>query len=139
MLQALKKWSLAHEPHLLHIHSSEELIATLLFRKRYSQTPVEYFESIGLLDGDTFLAHQVQCTQHDFEILERTHTKVVNNPLANTILSSGMMNYSEFMKRGIPFAVSTDGSGSADNQNILAALKLALQWMIRSGLRPTGF
>lgn len=35
MLQALKNWSRAHEPHLLHIHSSEELIATLLFRKRY--------------------------------------------------------------------------------------------------------
>ena len=69
MLIALKEWARKNCDGLLHIHSSEEQIATLLFRRRYGQTPIEYFNSIGLLDGNTFVAHQVQCTPNDFKIL----------------------------------------------------------------------
>jgi 5-methylthioadenosine/S-adenosylhomocysteine deaminase len=34
----------------------------------------------------------------------------------------------EFKRRNIPFAISTDGSGSADNQNIINAARLAAQY-----------
>jgi 5-methylthioadenosine/S-adenosylhomocysteine deaminase len=34
----------------------------------------------------------------------------------------------DMLERGIPVAISTDGSGSADNQNILAAARLASQY-----------
>jgi len=47
--------------------------------------------------------------------------RVVHNPLANTILGSGMPRIMDMLEAGIPIAISTDGSGSADSQNILAA------------------
>lgn len=127
LLKAAKAWANDHEV-LLHCHSSEEANTTQWFRETYGQTPVQYAESLGILDENTVLAHQVHCTDEDLDILERTGTKVVHNPLANTILGSGMPPIIEMLERGIPVVISTDGSGSADNQNILAAARLASQY-----------
>ena len=127
LLQALKKWANDHQT-LIHIHSSEEFATTQWFTKEYGMTPIEYAESIGFLDENTFVGHQVHSTENDLEILARTETKVVHNPLANTILGSGMPPLQEFKKKGIIFAISTDGSGSADNQNIINAARVAAQY-----------
>ncbi len=127
ILRGLKKWSVDNGT-LIHIHSSEEPNTTAWFTKEYGMTPVEYFDSLNFLDKNTILAHQVNNTEHDLEILKRTGTVVVHNPLANTILGSGMPPVIKMMKMGIPLVISTDGSGSADNQNMLMAAKLAAQF-----------
>lgn len=126
-LKKLKQWANENGT-LIHIHSSEEPKTTAWFREKYGMTPVEYFESIGFLDNNTIVAHQVNCTEHDLEILQKTGTVVVHNPLANTILGSGMPPILKMMDMGIPVVISTDGSGSADNQNILGAARLAAQY-----------
>ncbi len=127
MLKALKAWSRKNGT-LLHCHSSEEHHTTEWFKSEYGQTPVQYGHSLGILDENTVLAHQVQTTAEDIQILRDTGTKVVHNPLANTILGSGMPPIMEILEAGIDIAISTDGSGSADNQNILAAARLASQY-----------
>jgi 5-methylthioadenosine/S-adenosylhomocysteine deaminase len=128
LLKKLKKWANDHQT-MIHIHSSEEPATTKWFTEEYRMTPIEYAESIpGFLDKNTFVGHQVHNTEHDLEILAATNTSVVHNPLANTILGSGMPPLQEFKKRGISFAISTDGSGSADNQNILNAARVAAQF-----------
>lgn len=127
LLKGLKKWSRDHGT-LIHIHSSEEPKTTRWFTETYGMTEVEYAKGIGFLDKDTILAHQVNCTDRDLEILRDTGAKVVHNPLANTILGSGMPPIVRMMAMGIPLAVSTDGSGSADNQNILSAARCAAQY-----------
>ncbi len=129
ILVPLKEWARKHDT-LFHIHSSEEPKTTQWFQREIEKglTPVEYAESIGILDGNSVLAHQVNCGPKDLEILARTETKIVHNPLANTILGSGMPPIIEMLKHGIKVAISTDGSGSADNQNILAAARLAAQY-----------
>ncbi|MEQ8171460.1 MAG: amidohydrolase family protein [Candidatus Eremiobacterota bacterium] len=126
-LKALKKWARDNNT-LIHMHSSEEPNTTKWFRETYGHTPVEYAHSIDFLDENTILAHQVNCTERDLEILRDTGTKIVHNPLANTILGSGMPPVIKMMEMGIPVVISTDGSGSADNQNMLMAAKLASQY-----------
>jgi 5-methylthioadenosine/S-adenosylhomocysteine deaminase len=126
-LKALKKWSREHNT-LIHIHSSEEPNTTKWFRKEYGMTPIEYAHSIDFLDNNTVVAHQVNCTDHDLELLRDTGTHVVHNPLANTILGSGMPPIIQMLEMGIHVVISTDGSGSADNQNIIAAARLASQY-----------
>lgn len=129
LLVPLKEWARKHG-RLFHIHSSEEPNTTRWFQAEIEpgMTPVEYAESIGILDEHSVLAHQVNCGERDLEILARTGTKIVHNPLANTILGSGMPPVMDMIAAGIPVAISTDGSGSADNQNILAAARLAAQY-----------
>jgi 5-methylthioadenosine/S-adenosylhomocysteine deaminase len=129
MLVPLKAWAREHGT-LFHIHSAEEPGTTRWFSQEVEPglTEVEFADSIGILDAGTVLAHQVHCGPRDVEILARTGAKVVHNPLANTILGSGMPPVLEMIAAGVPVAISTDGSGSADNQNILAAARLAAQY-----------
>lgn len=127
LLKALKTWAQEHNT-LIHIHSSEEPATTKWFTEEYGMTPIEYGHSIGFLDKDTFVGHQVHNTENDLNILAETKTKVVHNPLANTILGSGIPPLQKFKERGIQFAISTDGSGSADNQNIINAGRVAAQY-----------
>ena len=127
MLKALKAWARDHGT-LFHCHSSEEGRTTAWFRETYGRTPVRYAQELGILDEHTVLAHQVHTTPEDLDALAATGTRVVHNPLANTILGSGMPPVVEMLERGVPVAISTDGSGSADNQNILAAARLASQY-----------
>jgi 5-methylthioadenosine/S-adenosylhomocysteine deaminase len=127
MLKALAKWSREHNT-LIHIHSSEEPKMTNWFYRQYHCSPVEYLYRAGFLGENTILAHQVNTTEIDLAILKDTGTKIVHNPLANTILGSGMPPIIRMLEMGIPVAISTDGSGSADNQNILNAARLASQY-----------
>ena len=124
-----KAWARQHGT-LFHIHSSEEPKTTKWFTESIEPglTPVEYFQEIGILDSGTVLAHQVNCGPRDIELIARSGANVVHNPLANTILGSGMPPLIEMLAAGIPVAIATDGSGSADNQNILAAARLASQY-----------
>ena len=127
MLKALKEWAQKNNT-LFHIHSSEEPVTTAWFYKKYLCSPVEYLHRAGILDGNAILAHQVNNTPVDLALLRETGTNIVHNPLANTILGSGMPPMIEMMAEGIPVAISTDGSGSADSQNMLAAARLASQY-----------
>lgn len=127
MLKALKEWARKNDT-LFHIHSSEEPVTTAWFYKKYRCSPVEYLYRAGILDSRAILAHQVNNTPVDLAILKETGTNLVHNPLANTILGSGMPPVIEMMEEGIPIAISTDGSGSADSQNMLAAARLASQY-----------
>lgn len=127
LLKALKKWANDHGT-LIHIHSSEEYNTTQWFKKQYGMTEVEYAYSINFLDERTLLAHQVHCTDEDLVLLQKTGTKIIHNPLANTILGSGMPPILKMLDMHIPVAISTDGSGSSDSQNILAAARLASQY-----------
>ena len=124
-----KDWARRHGT-LLHIHSAEEPRTTSWFTREVEPglTPVEYFKEIGILDASTVLAHQVNCGPRDVDLLAAAGTAVVHNPLANTILGSGMPPLMDLLRAGVPVAISTDGSGSADNQNILAAARLASQY-----------
>lgn len=127
ILKLLKKWSRENNT-LIHIHSSEEPKTTAWFKETYGHTPIEYAKSIDFLDENTVLAHQVHCSENDLKIIKETGAKVVHNPLANTILGSGMPPVKKFIDMNIPFVISTDGSGSADNQDILLAAKSAAQY-----------
>lgn len=127
MLKKLKNWARENET-IFHIHSSEEPETTAWFYTKYLCSPVEYLHQADILDNKTVLAHQVNNTPVDLAILKETGANIVHNPLANTILGSGMPPIIQMMESGIPVAISTDGSGSADNQNILAAARLASQY-----------
>ena len=127
LLKALKKWARDHDS-IIHIHSSEEPNTTRWFKSKYGLSPVEYAKSIDFLDNNTMLAHQVNTTKSDIDIMAEFDAMVVHNPLANTILGSGMPPVLDLIKAGVRLSISTDGSGSADCQNMLGAARLASQY-----------
>ncbi|KAK2949146.1 putative 5-methylthioadenosine/S-adenosylhomocysteine deaminase [Blattamonas nauphoetae] len=127
ILRAEKEWAREHGT-LIQIHSAEEFNTTQWFREKYQMTEIEYLDSIGFLDENTILAHQVHSTPSEIDLIAKRGVKVVHNPLANTILGSGMPDIITMLEKGVQVAISTDGSGSADNQNIIAAARCASQY-----------
>lgn len=129
LLVPLKKWADQHGT-LIHAHSSEEPATTAWFQREVEPgfTPVEYADNIGFMDENVILAHQVNCGPRDVDIIAERRASVVHNPLANTILGSGMPPVIEMLAKGVRVAIATDGSGSADNQNMINAGRLASQY-----------
>ncbi|MCX6357537.1 MAG: amidohydrolase family protein, partial [Candidatus Aureabacteria bacterium] len=101
ILKGLKQWARDHGT-LIHIHSSEEPGTTRWFTETYGMTEVEYARRIDFLDNHTMLAHQVNTTDRDLDTIRKTGAMVVHNPLANTILGSGMPPVVRMIEMGIP-------------------------------------
>eukprot|EP00766_Chilomastix_caulleryi_P000050 gnl/Chilomastix_caulleri/1045.p1 GENE.gnl/Chilomastix_caulleri/1045~~gnl/Chilomastix_caulleri/1045.p1 ORF type:complete len:300 (+),score=101.63 gnl/Chilomastix_caulleri/1045:322-1221(+) len=149
LLRVQGEWAKEHGT-LIHIHSSEEKGTTEWFRKEFGKTPIEHLRDSGILSPSCIVAHQVHTTPGDIEILYQTGAGVAHNPLANTVLSSGMPPIKEMMdyntkmdgddkvttKTPIRVAISTDGSGSADMQNIICAMRTTAQYYRAKHMEP---
>eukprot|EP00703_Trepomonas_sp_PC1_P002406 JAP94200.1 Amidohydrolase family protein [Trepomonas sp. PC1] len=135
MLKRQQQWALENNT-IIHIHSSEEPATTEWFIKKYKMTPIEYLQSVGFLNRHTLIAHAVNLTQNDVRLISESKTKIAHNPLANTVLSSGMPPIRDFIAQNVDFAIATDGSGSADSQNILQAVKFTEQYFRALDKKP---
>ncbi len=114
------------QPVYFHVHSSEHEGATRRVYEATGMTEVEYAQQAGILDERTIVAHQVQTTAADLDILRDRGVKVVSNPTANGSLMSGIAPVAAMLRRGIPVAYSTDGSGSSDHQDIFTVMHVGL-------------
>ena len=84
---------------------------------------VEFFDSLGILDEDTQLAHAIWLDDHEMEILEQRRCQPIHCPVANAYLADGVARVPEMLKMGLPVALGTDGPGSNNAQDMLGTLK----------------
>lgn len=80
--------------------------------ERYGMTPAVFLDKLGMFDFGGGGYHCVHMTESDMEVFERRGLTVVTNPGSNTKLASGIAPISEFLRRGIPVAIGTDGPAS---------------------------
>jgi len=93
--------------------------------KEYGLSPVEYLESIGVLDEKTVLIHCVWLTDNDISIIAKHNCKVVHCPLSNLKLGSGISPVAKLLKAGVCVALGTDGAASSNRLDIWEAGKFA--------------
>ena len=79
---------------------------------RYGKTPTQVMEALGLFDYGGGGYHCIWLAPEDFEIFRRRGLFAVTCPGSNTKLASGIAPVAEFLCRGIPVAVGTDGAAS---------------------------
>jgi len=87
-------------------------------------TPVRYLADLGLLNNRTLLAHCVQLTPDDFEILAQSGAHVVTNPASNAKLGNGIAPVNEMLRHGINVCLGTDGAASNNTQNLFREMGL---------------
>jgi 5-methylthioadenosine/S-adenosylhomocysteine deaminase len=75
-------------------------------------SPIEFFDSLGLFDYGGGGYHVVWTDDKDLEILKNRGLYVVTNPGSNTKLASGIAPITDYVERGIPVAIGTDGPAS---------------------------
>jgi 5-methylthioadenosine/S-adenosylhomocysteine deaminase len=109
----------------IHTHVDENLSQRLEANAHYGCSTVRHLSDLGLLGPRLSLAHVTWVDELDMDLLARTGTWVVHNPVSNLRLGSGIAPLTDLHNRNIGIALGTDGAASNDSQNLLEAMKLA--------------
>lgn len=109
----------------VHLHLSETAKEVEDCKKAYGLSPVEYFDSLGILSDRILAAHCVHLSNKDINILADRGVTVIHNPASNMKLSSGVFPYQRLKDRGVPILLGTDGAGSNNNLDMMEEMKLA--------------
>ncbi|WP_019138657.1 amidohydrolase [Peptoniphilus timonensis] len=118
-LKEIAKRSLERYDSLIHIHLSETLTEVENSKKEYGMTPIEYVNSLGLLDSQIIAAHCVHITDEEIELVKDKKFFPVYNPSSNLKLASGFTPVDKLLKNNITMALGTDGDSSNNNQDFV--------------------
>lgn len=96
----------------VYMHSSETESEVKECIERYSKTPTQLFEELGLFNYGGGAYHSVYVTDEDLEIYKKRGVWAVINAGSNAKLASGIAPVSKMLKQGINLAIGTDGPSS---------------------------
>ncbi|RKM62074.1 amidohydrolase [Butyrivibrio sp. CB08] len=97
-------------PFWAHIQETESELMECV--ERYGMSPIQFFDSLGLFDYGGGGYHVVWTNEHDREIMKNRGLYAVTNPGSNCKLASGIAPIKEYLEKGIPVAIGTDGPAS---------------------------
>ena len=109
-------------PVFTHISETEDEVAGC--KERYGMSPVEFLDSLGMFNYGGGGYHLVHTDEKDWDILKKRGMYVVTNPGSNTKLASGIAPINDYLKRGIPVAIGTDGPASNNCLNMFREMFL---------------
>jgi 5-methylthioadenosine/S-adenosylhomocysteine deaminase len=112
----------------IHMHLLESPRQRKWLDERFPGGVVRHLDKIGLLTERLAVAHGVQLTGDECELLAERGVTVVTNPTANLRLRSGVAPIPVYRKRGLRFAIGLDGTGFDDRQDIWQELRLV--WLL---------
>ncbi len=109
-----------------HIHISEtrrEIFDCLDKTKKY---PIEYLDSIGLLDEHALLAHASWVTKREIALAGKKKATIMNCPISNLKLATGgICPVREYHAAGTNVCIGTDGPVSNNSLNMFESIKLS--------------
>lgn len=108
-----------------HTHSSESVDEINEVRRRFHKENIEYFNSIGVLDDHTVLAHCVHTSDNERKMLNDRNTRIAHCPSANMKLGSGIAPIPQYLKEGISVTFGADGAACNNNLSIFNEMRLA--------------
>ena len=129
---------LAQELNLpLHIHLAETPSETQICLSAQGKRPTEYCNSLGLLDVPCTLAHVVDVTSAELDLLARKNAVVAHNPSSNMKLASGAAPVAAMLARDLRVGLGTDGAASNNRLNMFTEMGRSALLHKLTGLDPT--
>jgi 5-methylthioadenosine/S-adenosylhomocysteine deaminase len=110
---------------LFHTHLAETQTEVEDSLRDNGLRPVEYLESLGVLNDRTLAAHCVHLSDEEFQILSERKTTLVHNPCSNMKLASGVFDSEKAKHYGCNIALGTDGTSSNNNLSMIDEMKFA--------------
>ena len=109
----------------ISIHMSESPFELQYSKDTFGMTSIEFFESIGFLDGPTIAAHVVWPTETEIPILAGRRVGVIHNPTSNMKLASGISPVTEMLRAGVLVGLGTDGAAGNNDLDMWEEMRLA--------------
>ncbi|WP_320046383.1 amidohydrolase [uncultured Ilyobacter sp.] len=92
--------------------------------KKYNMTPVEYLDSIGVLNERFISAHSILVTEKDIDLLHKKRVGISHNIGANSKGAKGVAPISDMCKRDMKIGLGTDGPMSGNTLDVLTQMPL---------------
>ncbi len=108
----------------IHIHLSETKNEIDDSIKNFNKRPVEYLNSFNFLNKNVLAAHGIWFNDKEINILSRTKTNIIYNPVSNAKLASGILNFQKLNNAGVNVLLGTDGSASNNNLDMFEEMKI---------------
>jgi 5-methylthioadenosine/S-adenosylhomocysteine deaminase len=103
----------------------------------FGKTSVEFYESIGFLDGPTIAAHMIWPTAVEIPILVERKIGVIHNPTSNMKIASGISPIVEMLQAGVRIGLGTDGAASNNDLDMWEEMRLAALLQKVDRMNPT--
>ena len=110
----------------IHMHVSETRQEHEQCKERHGgKTPIQLFDSLGLVNERTVMAHCVWVDNTDMEIIADRKAAVAHNPASNLKLASGIARIKEMLDQGIKVGIGTDSCVSNNKLDMFDEMYLA--------------
>lgn len=107
---------------LMCMHVSEMPYEIESCKNEHNMTPIEYLDSIGVLDDKFLAAHCIVTTDNDLEILKSRNVKVSHCIGSNTKGGKSIPRIADMCEKGITVSIGTDGGVSGNTIDLLTQL-----------------
>ncbi len=109
---------------LTHIHLSESESEVAQIKEKYGYSPVKLCEETGTFNTKTIIAHAVNLSDDDIDILKKYNVSVVSNPSSNIKLGNGFAPIERLLEKGVNVCLGTDSCASNNSLNIFKDMYL---------------
>lgn len=118
---------------LVHIHLAETTHRMSLIEERFDTTPVRYLADRGFLGPQLLASHGVYIDTDELEMMFEAGARIVNTPVAEMKIADGVAPVPDWIEKGIPLGIGTDGSMWNDASDLFGEMKtmLLLQRVMR--------
>ncbi|MFI2606814.1 8-oxoguanine deaminase [Kitasatospora sp. NPDC018619] len=110
----------------LHTHGSETAEEERFCHELFGMGPTDYFESVGWLGEDVWMAHCVHMNDSDIAKFAETGTGVAHCPSSNARLGAGIARVPDMLRAGVPVGLGVDGTASNESGELGTELRNAL-------------
>jgi guanine deaminase len=118
-----ERFDLRMQTHLNEQVPEKDFVERVLYPGRGTYTDV--YDTDGLLDRRAILAHCIQMSEAEFDLVAKRGAVIAHCPTSNAVLDSGVMPLDLVLDRGIPYAICTD-VGASPTTSILAEMAVFL-------------
>lgn len=110
---------------MYHTHSSENKDEIVEVKRRHKKENIEYFDSIGVIDDHSVLAHCIHVNDKEINLLKKNNVRVSHCPSSNLKLGSGIANIPKYLQKGISVSLGADGAPCNNNLSVFNEMRLA--------------
>ncbi len=122
---------------LFQIHAAETKDEYVRIQTEHRTTPIDYLDSIGIIDKNTLLVHAVWLDDNDINTIAARGASVSHNPESNMKLASGIAPVPSLLKAGVKVGLGTDGCASNNNLDLMSEMDTAAKLHKVNALDPT--